>query len=496
MTRRTRFTVTSAATALLLLAAAAVALLIGPGRGPTEPASESEPRLRGERFLVGKTADDIERETAEEAEGRARHNGVTKQQWPASAKVGAVTAAPAPGWAGQALADPTADDWEPAIAFDPNGTYGYLLTTRYGAPKACGNCPAHQIWLYRSTDNGASWGTPTYLCACPRVKGQNDPLIEVATDGSVYAVWMNDYRPGVMFSRSTDHGLTWSAPIAVKGQSIQWTDKPAMAISPNGQHVYIAFNSSDSYLVASHDFGATWGTPVKTNTDGRYYFAGGGAVLPNGTAVFTSSSFTQTSVGDVFTHVMRSTNGGTSWTQTQVATTPEQPTCVAAGCPIDYYGTIPALAADATGRLVLTYTGPTVAKGPQRVYAIRSADGGATWSARQDIGGAQGANGNFTAIAAAGNGDFRMFYMDDRNGANDAWNTWYRRSTDGGVTWGAEVKISDALTGPSYKTANGFQEPYGDYGEIAITSTGKSYATWGEGPDWIGPGGVWYNHTL
>jgi hypothetical protein len=488
-------TATSVATVLLLLAAAVVALLYGPGRGLTESLSDSEPRLRGERYLVGKSADEIAREAGDEAEGRARHNGVTRQAWPAGSRVGAVTTAAAPGWAGQALADPTADDWEPAIAFDPNGTYGYLLTTRYGAPKACTNCPAHQIWIYRSTDNGLTWGTPTYLCTCPRVKGQNDPLIEVATDGSVYAVWMNDYTPGVVFSRSVDHGLSWSTPIAVKGKKVQWTDKPILAISPNGQHVYIAFNSSDSYVVASHDFGATFGAPVKTNTDGRYYFAGGGAVLPNGTVVFTSSSFTQTSVGDVFTHVMRSTDGGVSWTQTQVATTPEQPTCVALDCPIDYYGTIPALATDAAGRLVLTYTGPTVAKGPQRVYATRSIDGGATWSLAQDIGGPLGANASFPAIAATGNGDFRLFYMDDRNGANDAWNTWYRRSTDGGVTWSAEVKISDATSGPSYKTANGFREPYGDYGEIAITSTGKSYATWGEGPDYRGPGGTWFNRT-
>ena len=53
--------------------------------------------------------------------------------------------------------------------------------------------------------------------------------------------------------------------------------------------------------------------------------------------------------------------------------------------------------------------------------------------------------------------------------------------------------ISDATGGAAYKTAAGYLEPYGDYGELAITSAGKSFAVWGEGTSYDGPGGVWYN---
>jgi hypothetical protein len=45
---------------------------------------------------------------------------------------------------------------------------------------------------------------------------------------------------------------------------------------------------------------------------------------------------------------------------------------------------------------------------------------------------------------------------------------------------------------PSVRAA-GFAEVYGDYGEIAITSAGKSIAAWGEGTSYDGPGGVWVN---
>jgi len=492
--RRPPFIVAVVVAILALLGGAAVVFKVGPGKELHEVlfGEPDRPFLRGERELVN--GDEEEGEEAD-AETKARPGRPTNQVWPAGAPVGPITTLAAPGWAGQALISPTEDDWEPAAAFDPNGTYAYLLTTRYSAPKACGNCPTHQIWIYRSTDGGATWGQPNYLCVCPNTKAQNDPEIAVANDGSVYALWMNDYNPGVVFARSVDHGLTWTTPKVVKSKSLRFTDKPALAISPTGRDVYINFNSSDNYFVASHDFGVTFSAPVKTNgSDGRYYFAGGGTVLPNGTVVFTDSSFTQTSTGPVFTHIVRSTNGGASWTQTQVATTPEQPTCVANGCTLDYYGTIPALAADATGKLVLVYTGPTVAKGPQRVYVLRSTDSAATWSAPLDVGGAAGANAAFPAIAGTGNGDFRLFFMDSRNGA-DAWNTFYRSSSNGGVSWAPEVKISDATSGPAYVSPSGFGEPYGDYGQICITSTGKTFAVWGEGPDYVGPGGVWFNRT-
>jgi hypothetical protein len=58
------------------------------------------------------------------------------------------------------------------------------------------------------------------------------------------------------------------------------------------------------------------------------------------------------------------------------------------------------------------------------------------------------------------------------------------------------VKISDAAGGAAYKSAAGFREVYGDYGELSITSTGKSIGIWGEGTSYAGPGGVWFNRQL
>jgi len=83
-----------------------------------------------------------------------------------------------------------------------------------------------------------------------------------------------------------------------------------------------------------------------------------------------------------------------------------------------------------------------------------------------------------------------MYYMDQRT---SRWNAWYRASTDLGATWTRAVRISDATSGTAYKNRRGFLEVYGDYGEMAITSGGRTVAVWGEGPSYLGPGGVWFN---
>ena len=124
-----------------------------------------------------------------------------------------------------------------------------MLVTRYTGPSACGNqCPIPFMMLKVSSDGGVTWGTDRFICECRRVQSQADPIIEVVPNtGHVYAVWMDGFD--TKFSKSTDHGATWSAPVKVYGK-VSWTDKPILAMSNDGQHVYVAFNgpsSGDAY---------------------------------------------------------------------------------------------------------------------------------------------------------------------------------------------------------------------------------------------------------
>ena len=389
--------------------------------------------------------------------------------------------APAPGWAGEIKLG-VEDTWEPTIAADPNAAYLYVMYNRFGGPKACNKCPGIPMYVRVSANNGVSWGPETYLCQCSGVKWQYDPVVKVASSGVVYATFMNGYD--MMFSKSLDHGATWSAPIEVSAKP--WGDKPWIGVSSNGTDVYIAYETaSDVWVAASHNAGASFAAAVKLNSDtGRYRYPNGLEVLPNGTALLSASSYpgSQTQAGAVDIEIWRTTNGGTSWVRTILATP-------FSGVTWETSSTT-ALASDAAGNLVALYTGATTLGGNGHVWVRRSTDSGATWAAAVELGNGT-ANASFPAIAGGASGVFRMHYADNRTGS---WNAYYRSSTDGGLTWSAEADIADADTGATYKTAAGFTSPYGDYGAIDVTNTGTTVAVWGEGASFsAGPGGIWFN---
>jgi hypothetical protein len=417
---------------------------------------------------------------------------------------GPSTRRPATGWVGSQVLDPSTDDWEPAVATDPNTPYVYMLTTRYGEPKPCpSHCPSPWIGLTTSSDGGSTWSAVAPLCVCRGSGAQYDPTIEVVPNtGVVVAVFLNADRAGgfsAVYSASGDHGATWSDAVHVYG-NVAWTDKPEVTTSASGKAVYVSWNGpqgGDPYIGQSHDFGQTW-TQTKLVTSKRYYYAYDARVLPDGTVVFSESSEVYSGskkvTGQVWHHAIISRDRGTTWENVVVAKVPVGEACIADGCGPDFYTGQTSVVSDATGHVVFAYEGPAVTDGPQRVYVKTSSDEGRTWGAATALS-ASGEDATGPRLASAGGGDVRVWYMQTANGDDpDAWNVFYRSSPNGGRTWSAPVKISDApANAAGYTNANGFDEIYGDYGEIAITSEGKTIAVWGEGFSWTGPGGTWFN---
>jgi hypothetical protein len=415
-----------------------------------------------------------------------------------------VTNDPAAGWRGESLLNVGTDDWEPAVAADPRDPYVYLVTTRFGTEKTCSShCPSPFIAMTISSDGGRTWGRQVPLCVCRGSGAQYDPTIEVVPNtGAVYSVFLNADRAGgfsTVFQKSTDHGKSWTEPVHVYG-NVAWTDKPEVTMSPGGRNVYVSWNGpqgGDLYVGVSHDYGISWSQQKLTNSK-RYFYAYDATVLPDRTVVFSESSLSYTGVGQsvegpIWHHAIISRDNGASWENVIVDKVPNGEPCVADGCYNDYYTGQTSVSTDASGHLVFAYEGPLVDQGPQRIYVRTSDDEGRTWGPRKALS-VSGENATQPRLSSSGAvGDARLWYMQTANGDDpDAWNVWYRSSTDGGTTWSSPVKLSDASSGAGYKTRNGFLEVYGDYGEIDVTNTGKTVAVWGEGFSFTGPGGTWY----
>jgi len=334
--------------------------------------------------------------------------------------------------------------------------------------------------------------------------------VEVGSDGTVYVAWLDigDLHPEdalhTFVQRSTDHGTTWNDPVDVAGTQVtDWSDHGGLTISDDGHDVYVAFSAGDSFVAASHDGGTTFGAPVQTNPSGeqRWYFHFNGAVLPDGSVAIAAAAFrgepgfAQALVRYV---TLRSVDGGVTWQQIPVGNARRQPDCYTEGCVPNHWGAHSSLAADASGDLVYAYAGTRNAGRGQLIFASRSSDSGLTWSDAKRLTPLRAEPSqrrviaSFPTVVSAGGDDFRLVWMDDRNGER-RWNTFSSRSADSGVTWKETARISDAHSGAPYKHPRGFESDYGDYLDVAVTSEGKTLSAWGEGYSFAGPGGTWIN---
>lgn len=391
----------------------------------------------------------------------------------------------------------TGDQWEPAMAADGHG-HVYVLYPQYGPVPDCPNCTAPSMILEASDDNGLSWRASKPILPFPT--GQFDPQIVVdpLDRQTVYASWLQNNRRDIVVARSLDFGHTWSFSWAERGS--EEADKPVLTV--RGTDVYVGFNHDENFTVAaSHDAGQTFTVAsVNPHADPGSSLAGGATIDPAGIVYFGWTAYARHDMATrpVSVYISRSADGGRSWSTLLLDQSSAPPDCALKNCQTGYLGPQIALASDATGTLYALWNAGSANGGAERIYFSSSTSGGTTWSARADVSAAAGGVEHaFPAIAAGAFGDIRVAWMDTRMTDADhpnspTWNTFYRSSTNGGATWGAESQLSSSARGYDYILPRGFRFPFGDYFGLAIDSEGNTHAVWGEGQDYKSPGSIWY----
>ncbi len=145
-----------------------------------------------------------------------------------------------------------------------------------------------ESWLgvLRSADKGLSWSVPIRIAALQAV-GAKDPQtgkairdgailasIVVAPDGTVWVAWQDarfsgGARDAIALSRSTDGGLTWTAPVAVNRAPGAAAFTPSLAVRGDGTLALLHYDLRDdtadattlltsAWLLTSRDRGQTW----------------------------------------------------------------------------------------------------------------------------------------------------------------------------------------------------------------------------------------------
>ncbi|MGH2543299.1 MAG: hypothetical protein ACRDIB_10895 [Ardenticatenaceae bacterium] len=381
------------------------------------------------------------------------------------------------------------DQWEPAIAADRFG-HIYLLYPQYLGVPGCPRCPSPTMVLQISDDHGATWGAPAPIGAPGSGQWDAQIVVDPVNEQTVYAAWLQNNRSATVVARSDDFGATWSSVVA--GEDAQrLTDKPILAA--RGQDVYVAFNRARHlYVAASHDGGATFTTVEIPKEERGWPLAGGGAVTPDGSVYFSWAGylggFEQTPVN---LYLIKSADGGATWTTIPMDISTAGPDCSAYECGWAYLGAQIVLASDEAGSLYALWNKGRQHGGPQRIFFARSTDGGASWSDKVGVSVAPAGTGHaFPAIVAGSAGDVRISWMDARE--EGLWNTYYRSSMNGGLTWTPESDLSTYVPGFPYIEPHGFSFPFGDYFELAIGERGMTHVVWGEGLNYDSPGSIWY----
>ena len=388
------------------------------------------------------------------------------------------------------------DDWEPDIAADRGG-HVYVAWAHYGGVPGCDSCSSPAAMIQISKDGGRHWGDPKPLNRHPREAKdpfQVDLQVKVNEDGVVFVAYLD--AKDTLVQRSDNFGKTFSDPIAVNAGLRGETDKVGLAVQ--GDDVYVAFDIVHKFYVASsHDGGHSFAAKQMQvrGEEHAITLTSGGVVDSEGSVYFTWVSVhehgNKLSPQDLF--LTKSEDGGVTWSTLFLEKgLPAGPNCDAFSCGWDFLGPQVVVGVDASDRLYVAYNAGVFEEGPPSVWFRTSTDGGAIWSARIAVhGGPAGGYHVFPAIVGGAAGEVRVSWMDNRTGL---FNTWYRSSPDGGASWSAEVQVSQFARGFSYKTPDGYDFPYGDYFGMAWDGS-RVHIAWGESPDWIGPGNVWYART-
>lgn len=314
---------------------------------------------------------------------------------------------------------------DPVLAADSRGTFYYNSLRSSGGTLLCD--------VFRSTDGGVSWSAPLFAQGGDKAWMVLDRSGSVS-DGNLYEAWST--AAGCCgtntFTRSTDGGFTYDTPSMIPRTPIWGT----MDVAPDGT----------LYLCG-----------VDPSNFGRFLMASSTSARDRNSA--TSFEFSTT------------VNLGGTVSVQQGPTSPNP-----VGLLGQVWGAIDASSGPTAGWLYMLCSVDPPGPDPLDVHFVRSEDGGSTWSTpvrvNDDVG--DDAWQWFGTMSVAPDGRIDVIWNDTRNsGVAQVSELYYAYSHDGGQTWSQNQKQSVA-----WNSHWGFpnQDKIGDYYHMVSDRVGAHLA--------------------
>jgi hypothetical protein len=349
---------------------------------------------------------------------------------------------------------------EPMLAVDPTNAsnlIGVWQQDRWS------NGGSHGLMTGYSSDGGRTWKrTAATFSRCTGGNAGNggdyqrasDPWVTFAPDGTAYQISLSfsgaENQPGsvsaVLVSRSADRGRTWSVPATlIRDGPAAFNDKESITADPTDAHyVYATWdrlegNRGPTWFARTTDAGASW-EPARAILDpgaDQQTLNNQIVVLPGGTLVDFFTLFDPNPT----LAVIRSTDKGISWSapiviaqaQALGVRDPEN------GTNVRDSATLGSIAVSSAGMLVAAWQDARFSGGIRDGIALsRSTDGGLTWSAPVRINHDPSVPAFSPIVAVRHDGTIGVTYYDFRNNTADPstlpTDLWLAQSADG-TTW-------------------------------------------------------------
>jgi hypothetical protein len=367
---------------------------------------------------------------------------------------------------------------DPTQAFDTDGRlfYGFICFNRSGPVNG-------SVYVARYTGHGAAYdrtvlvkrGTPSGLFLSGLFQDKINITVDQTagpTSGNVYVAWSqyNGFAPNnaVLFSRSTDHGLTYSNPFKVTPKERGTASFTDLAVGPDGTVwlTYLTYESpsrptADVWLLKSTDAGVSFEEPIHIASITR----------------FDSDQFSGT---------------------TGTVDCGDGPFACQSGFTYSRFFSSSAVTADAAGVHVVWAS--ELPSGQSKVFVRNSADGGATWTDAATIDNAPVGHQWFPDVASADGTITAVFYdsrsdpaySPDRPPGNNAEGVnsgnvvraLLAQSSDGGKTW-SETPASSAGSNFGWETHSSRRVGFwGDYNYVSAVP-GAVQVVWTDSRDLV-----------
>jgi hypothetical protein len=369
---------------------------------------------------------------------------------------------------------------EPSIAVDPSNPNQMTIGWRQFDTVESDFRQAG--WGY-SRDAGRTWTFPGSLD--PGVF-RSDPVLDTDTDGNFY-YYSLQYVDDEFFCdlfKSSDGGQTWLGPIYAYGGDKAWFDIDMTGGIGHG-NFYAAWDHAgccgDNWFTRSTDGGDTFDYPVPiperpiwgvttVGPDGAVYVAGRRRHTNTEFVVAKSSTAQDPNAPLAFDLAVEVDLGGSLLYNLQYGPNP-------GGLLGQVWIATDHSDGSTHGNIYVLASVEPPEGDPLDVHFIRSTDGGLTWSAPvrvNDDPPGTAAWQWFGTLAVAPNGRIDVVWNDTRNsGSDNVSELFYSYSTDAGLTWSPNVALSEPfdswLGWPN-------QEKLGDYYDMVSDDVGVNLA--------------------